>query len=343
MPSAYFVFLSRLGWATPKNSLAAQLQPKLDTSNKNRATAQIHISFISKQINFLVTEATLRNLFERFGTVDDVTIKKSHFDQKHKVQNGYGFVHFSLDLDGIRAAVFATQTIQQVTINQVTYDSCLTRSLEAYILHLGTVPIQEAERVPIPPHMVGADLTQLLDYLPEVAPTQSTPMYKNPSAFSLHPQQAQQSHQFSTFQPTNLPAAPTFDAFKQKPQQQSLGISHEFTRRPNLSLNFPQVSPSASSSNPFSTYDIPEPNYDSSFFPSPVQSQGGQRQLSTNSNYSLFSTYSSSSLASSTTAPERRHSTISNASTGSSFAPHSNSNDFIFGMEDTFDQLNLLA
>lgn len=65
-------------------------------------TAQIHVSYISKQVivlkflylpfkmtlffflgkvDVLISEATLRGIFELFGTVVDVAIKKSQFDK----------------------------------------------------------------------------------------------------------------------------------------------------------------------------------------------------------------------------------------------------------------------
>jgi hypothetical protein len=43
-------------------------------------SAQIHVSFISKQVEALVSEATLRSLFSLYGNVVDVTLKKSQFD-----------------------------------------------------------------------------------------------------------------------------------------------------------------------------------------------------------------------------------------------------------------------
>ena len=39
--------------------------------------AQVHFSFISKQLKNIVTEETLRNLFNRYGDVKDVSLKKS--------------------------------------------------------------------------------------------------------------------------------------------------------------------------------------------------------------------------------------------------------------------------
>lgn len=52
-----------------------------DYQAKLLETAQIHVSFISKQVNFLVSESTLRGLFGTFGEIVDVALKKTQFDQ----------------------------------------------------------------------------------------------------------------------------------------------------------------------------------------------------------------------------------------------------------------------
>lgn len=82
MSFQYFIifFSHRLGWA--QRNIGKKYQPRDPTENFK--TAQIHVSFISKQVDALVSEATLRSLFGMYGAVLDVTIKKSQFDQ---VQN----------------------------------------------------------------------------------------------------------------------------------------------------------------------------------------------------------------------------------------------------------------
>lgn len=63
----------RVNWAVDKS---AGLDLK---AVKN--TAQIHVSFNSRNRSFLVCEASLRELFIRFGDILDVTINKTSFDQ----------------------------------------------------------------------------------------------------------------------------------------------------------------------------------------------------------------------------------------------------------------------
>ena len=48
---------------------------------KQVQTAQVHVSFISKQVDVLISEATLRALFGMYGEVIDVALKKSQFDR----------------------------------------------------------------------------------------------------------------------------------------------------------------------------------------------------------------------------------------------------------------------
>jgi hypothetical protein len=93
--------------------------------------AQLHFSFISKQSSAVVSEATVRSVFEQFGAIKDVYLKKTVFEAGE--QTGYGFIHFSPDMVGIRAALRAAGTIHQVTINHVLYDSCVTRSLQSIV------------------------------------------------------------------------------------------------------------------------------------------------------------------------------------------------------------------
>jgi hypothetical protein len=54
--------------------LASDKQPKVD--KRMLGLAQIHVSFVSKQTSFLVTEKVLREIFKQFGTIADVTIKQ---------------------------------------------------------------------------------------------------------------------------------------------------------------------------------------------------------------------------------------------------------------------------
>jgi RNA recognition motif-containing protein len=106
LPAFYYHYLCcRTGWADGKSvtkktersqtycnpsdfipsfhpSVASKLKaPGEGYQARPLETAQIHVSFISKQVDFLVSESTLRELFGRFGEIVDVALKKTQFDQ----------------------------------------------------------------------------------------------------------------------------------------------------------------------------------------------------------------------------------------------------------------------
>jgi RNA recognition motif-containing protein len=78
-----FVFLGRalrLGWACDSPGKKSPLDRSLENHRK-KPTAQLHVTFTSRHPTVLVTEASLRNVFNRFGDVVDVTVKKTVVNQ----------------------------------------------------------------------------------------------------------------------------------------------------------------------------------------------------------------------------------------------------------------------
>lgn len=73
---AMLIVLCRVNWA--QRNVGKRLRPKDPTESLR--TAQIHISYISRQTDAVISESSLRSLFSQFGEVVDVTIKKSQFD-----------------------------------------------------------------------------------------------------------------------------------------------------------------------------------------------------------------------------------------------------------------------
>jgi hypothetical protein len=50
-----------------------------------------------------------------------------------RVQNGYGFVHYAFDAEGIQAALTAVQCLHQVTMDGVSYDCSISHTLQRLI------------------------------------------------------------------------------------------------------------------------------------------------------------------------------------------------------------------
>jgi hypothetical protein len=133
-----------------------------------------------------------------YGEVVDVAIKKTQFDKKLRIQNGYGFVHFALTPEGVRSAVNATNAIHQVTIDRVTYDCSLSHALEQIVA--GEVSPPQGSPVPFSPskHRVGSS-------------TSPIPGFPSP----MHLQQ-QQQHQDRVHSPQHS-FAPPVNQFNRPP------------------------------------------------------------------------------------------------------------------------------
>jgi RNA recognition motif-containing protein len=101
---------------------------------------QIHVSFISKQLNFLVTEVILREIFSPYGRIADVAVRRHAIVQKHNRQSGYGFVYFQ-DID---AAYTAMAQLKQSTIRDITFDCSISHKSE----HFGKLSSPRANDMP---------------------------------------------------------------------------------------------------------------------------------------------------------------------------------------------------
>eukprot|EP00599_Poterioochromonas_sp_BG-1_P007876 CAMPEP_0173150006 /NCGR_PEP_ID=MMETSP1105-20130129/10683_1 /TAXON_ID=2985 /ORGANISM="Ochromonas sp., Strain BG-1" /LENGTH=559 /DNA_ID=CAMNT_0014065019 /DNA_START=360 /DNA_END=2039 /DNA_ORIENTATION=+ len=90
---------------------------------------QVHVSFISKQVNYLITEKVLRDIFSQYGTVADVAIKKHSTLHKQHRQSGYGFVYFHESDAAYRAMV----ALKHNTVKDITLDCSISHKSEQLI------------------------------------------------------------------------------------------------------------------------------------------------------------------------------------------------------------------
>lgn len=94
--------------------------------------AQIHVTFVSNHLK-IVTEAFLRHIFETFGEVLDVSIKKLHVNKDNGQQSGYGFIHYALDDLGVSAAVRAVDSVNESTIESIYFRCSVSHGLTRFI------------------------------------------------------------------------------------------------------------------------------------------------------------------------------------------------------------------
>jgi hypothetical protein len=80
-----------------------------------------------------VTESKLRELFERFGNVLDVTINRADFHMEISVHSGFGFIHYELDPEGVRSALMAIEFMNERVVDQISLGCTVSHGLETYM------------------------------------------------------------------------------------------------------------------------------------------------------------------------------------------------------------------
>lgn len=98
---------------------------KLTPRNRDGWT-QVHVSFSTKNLEIKVTEEHLRKIFEKYGHIADVTVKKHMCVADSAMQSGYGFVYYS---NGDNA-VIAVQEMKSVVVDNISYDCSLSYKSE---------------------------------------------------------------------------------------------------------------------------------------------------------------------------------------------------------------------
>eukprot|EP01042_Synura_sphagnicola_P017199 gene17199-21734_t len=72
----------RVGWADDfgKPQQSAHV-PKSEDPKKKRLTAQIHVTFVTRDLNRRVSELDLGQVFSRFGNLVDIAVKKNAINE----------------------------------------------------------------------------------------------------------------------------------------------------------------------------------------------------------------------------------------------------------------------
>jgi hypothetical protein len=109
---------------------------------KQLDSSSIHVTFTTDQLHYFVDEAVLRGVFEAFGEVLDITIKKFDYDVAHGAQRGYGFVHFKRDEAGVAAALRCTDELRNAIVDGTRYKCDVSHKLmqELYAQSHPSVP-----------------------------------------------------------------------------------------------------------------------------------------------------------------------------------------------------------
>eukprot|EP01040_Poterioochromonas_malhamensis_P001622 gene1622-1716_t len=138
----------RLGWAIDNPLLRRkEIMGLLPPKEKKLQTAQVHYSFITTRRTPL-TEELFRAVFEQFGPVLDVAIKKCQHHQDTGLQTGYGFIHYPLSEQGINAAVAAVRNLHEMVVGSIKYSCNISHGLDTLIKSGTSSPASVTRRRP---------------------------------------------------------------------------------------------------------------------------------------------------------------------------------------------------
>lgn len=81
----------------------------------------------------VITEDLLLGVFQTFGDVQDIIVKKYEIDHFHGWQRGYGFVHYSADEEGIASAMACVQALPDTDLDGVHFKCSVSHKLQALL------------------------------------------------------------------------------------------------------------------------------------------------------------------------------------------------------------------
>lgn len=252
----YSNFLStRINWASDYRFVAHNQSQSSGSTTSSEGSAQVHVSFRSSQK--LVTEDFLRDIFQRFGDVVEVAIKRSNFQPGNKSFAGFGFVHFPLSPEGVNSAVEACRRLNQVQIDFVIISCTMSHGLQEFL--------QTTQKSPLPPAVSTA--------VP--LPTSTGQLFDNFNTGPIAPPPVH--HHSNNFQGFGAPTPNTYEMMRKIPGPSPSHLVHggiegvknnnmmslyppsSYQNQPAPSFQFPSqppVPPAATSMN-FLSYEIP--------------------------------------------------------------------------------------
>jgi hypothetical protein len=168
-----------------------------------------------------VTESKLRELFERFGNVLDVTINRADFHVEISVHSGFGFIHYELDPEGVRSALTAIEFMHERVVNGISLSCTVSHGLETYLKN--TSLLQPTMQHQIPSHCIHT--------------SSSSDAYTSPGAVGSRKRNSFSSMSFSPSSTTSsarssftgIPASRSFEStsdFNNSRRRPSAGSQH---------------------------------------------------------------------------------------------------------------------
>jgi hypothetical protein len=264
---------------------------------KKKPTAQVHVTFFCPFNAAPVTESKLREMFERFGNVLDVTINRADFHMDTMVHSGFGFIHYELQPLGVRSALAAIENMHERVVDGISLGCTVSHGLENYLKNSnssfgGQQPMQLQQQqqahlrprpVQIPQDMYEPNNSAFTPSPRSLGSSSSSSFPSSPPGFpvssSLTPRSLAKANGFnrsSSFTQYSLPPTPL--------PSSTIPVAHDPTPLVQSSSGF---FGKTYSQDEFSTYSTSAPVYSSASgagnpFPPSLSHQLGNSQYQTN-------------------------------------------------------------
>lgn len=93
---------------------------------QSESWVQVHVNFLTPVISKKVTEEFLESVFEAFGSIGDIQVKRHLCSQQPAQVTGYAFVYFT----EVHAALRAIYALKNVSVESVLFECCLSYKAE---------------------------------------------------------------------------------------------------------------------------------------------------------------------------------------------------------------------
>lgn len=225
--------------------------------NERDSWVQLHVSFVSRQVEVVISEEVMDAAFSTFGEVTDCVVKRHRVTQESQSQSGYGFVYF----DNLDIAVRTLYLMKHTTVNGVTYDCNVSYKSEQmvnshmqYLIDQGQLPPPQnvPANIPKPPSFSStpSPTSMYRPIYPQAHfPPPNNVMYDPSQGVTLSPPMVQVSPRFNQ---TNIQSPPMNYGIPQPTMIPGMHIQTMHNPYQSPQNSYTIYPPTVATSNPYS-------------------------------------------------------------------------------------------
>eukprot|EP01031_Cornospumella_fuschlensis_P040659 gene40659-49573_t len=123
--------LIRVNWAERpiRAASASQSGGSERGGGGSKAVSALYVRYSTHKYRHSLTEQNLSQVFNRFGTVEEVRIKESSMDEYTGRQSGYCFIHYSASPEGVQSAFQAVSCMNNAVVAGILFNVEFSKNL----------------------------------------------------------------------------------------------------------------------------------------------------------------------------------------------------------------------